>query len=446
MRSPLNLTFTVCTAAVVLASWTGCGDDDDDATGKDGGREDAGKPDAGGGGTACTVTLEPGSDDQTTIQGALIEAERGDVVCLGSGRYMLDGQLSLASEGVTVRGEADTVLDFSGQVSGANGFEISADDVTLERVRIEDPKGDGVRATQVNDLVIRGVRVEWTAGPSSKNGGYGIYPVSSSRVLIEDCYTAGASDTGIYVGQSDTIVIRNNEVTQNVAGIEIENSTDAEVYGNHAYDNAAGVLIFNLPGLRVKDGKRANVHDNMIEDNNHENFAAPGNIVADVPPGTGMFILSSDENEVHDNVIRDHRSGGISVVSWYVAMRDEEGMKDPEFDWFPERNSVHDNTFADNGDDPQGTAELIASIVGVDTLPDMVWDGIVDSDKLDADGGTPDAGARTPLGPPDELRNCFKDNGDATFLNLDLEHYGENKSTDVTPYECERPALPAIKL
>jgi len=223
-----------------------------------------------------------------------------------------------------------------------------------------------------------------------------------------------------------------------VAGIEVENSTDAEVYGNHAHGNSGGILVFNLPGLPVKDGKRANVHDNQIEDNNLANFAPAGNIIADVPQGTGLFVLASDDNEIHGNTIKNHKSVGISIVSWYLVRRDEEGKKDPDYNWFPERNNIHDNTLSDNGADPQGTAALIAALTSETRLPDLTWDGIVDTDNLG--GGTVENGV-----PPESVRNCFKGNGDATFINLDIEHNGAGKSTDVTPYECTRDALEKLE-
>jgi parallel beta-helix repeat protein len=436
MRIPVKLLIAVCSGTLIA-----CADDDGGAAAS---AAQSGHDHPGS--APCSVELSPGDDDRSALQGALIEAEPGATICLGRGRYALDGQLSLDVDGVTVRGEDGTVLDFSEQTSGANGFEITANQVTFEHVRIENPKGDGLRATEVEDLIVRDVHVEWTAGPSRDNGGYGIYPVTSTGVLIEDCYASGAADTGIYVGQSSRIVIRNNEVTQNVAGIEVENSTDAEVYGNHAYDNSAGILLFNLPGLPVKDGKRVSVHDNVIVDNNHENFAAPGNIVAEVPVGTGMFVLASDDNEVRDNEIRGNQSGGVSVVSWFVVSRDEEGELDPDFDWFPERNYVHGNSFADNGDAPQGTAAVIAGLVGQEALADMVWDGIVDSEKLDPAADDAAAGELAGGVAPEPLRNCFEDNGIATFLNIDLEHAGAGKSSDVGPYACSRPALPAIEL
>jgi parallel beta-helix repeat protein len=427
-----------------------CGDDSDadSSPSRDSGSDSGSAPPGTDAGRdeACSVTLSPSADDQSALQGALIDAASGDTVCLAAGRYLLTGQLSLATENVTVRGEPNTILDFSGQTSGANGMAISADHVTLESVRFENTQGDGVRASDVSYVTFRDVRVEWTEGPDPQNGGYGLYPVLSSHVLIENCYVSGASDAGIYVGQSDTIVMRNNEVTGNVAGLEIETSTDAEVYGNHAHGNTAGILVFNLPGLMVKDGKRANVHDNIIEDNNLANFAAAGNIVADVPAGTGLFILASDENEVHDNQIRDNQSSGASVLSWYVAQRDADGEMDPDFDWFPERNYVHGNVLDNNGQSPEGLAETLASLVGVDMFPDLLWDGIIDTDKLDDAGDAESADGGTAPVPPEALRNCFKDNGDASFLNMDLERYGERASTDITPYECEQPSLPAVEL
>ena len=48
-------------------------------------------------------------------------------------------------------------------------------------------------------------------------------------MLIDSCIAIGASDAGIYVGQSERIKVINSEAKFNVAGIEIENSYFAEV-------------------------------------------------------------------------------------------------------------------------------------------------------------------------------------------------------------------------
>src|SRR3546814_14855072 len=121
-----------------------------------------------------------------------------------------------------------TVRSFKGQRSGAEGLIVNADDFTLESLAIEDSKGDGVKVNEGENITIRGVRVEWTNGPDTDNGAYGLYPVQTRNVLIEDSVVIGASDAGIYVGQSQDVVVRRNRAEKNVAGIEIENCIRTE--------------------------------------------------------------------------------------------------------------------------------------------------------------------------------------------------------------------------
>jgi hypothetical protein len=190
----------------------------------------------------------------------------------------------------------------------------------------------------------------------------------------------------------------------------------------------------------VKNGARANVHDNLVEDNELDNFATEGNIVHDLPKGTGIFVIASDNNEIHANTVQNHQSLGIAVVSWFVTLRDDEGQADPLFDWYPEGNFVHDNVLSNNGHDPEGQAAVIASIIGATTLTDIAWDGAIDAAKVQGDGGAVGEGG------VDDLENCFARNGDATFVNIDILHLGANKSFDVTPYVCDHPALPPVGL
>ncbi len=66
---------------------------------------------------------------------------------------------------------------------------------------------------------------------------------------IENCYAEGASDAGIYVGQTNKAVVKKCKAYKNVAGCEIENTTNAEVFDNEFYGNTSGFLIFDLPDL-----------------------------------------------------------------------------------------------------------------------------------------------------------------------------------------------------
>src|SRR4051812_24324207 len=185
---------------------------------------------------ARTVTIAPGPEAQERLQAALIEAQPGDTVQLAAGKYVLTDGLSLDVDKVTVRGAGPdkTILSFKGQLGAGEGLLVTSDDVVLRDFAVEDSKGDGIKSKGADRIVYHNVRVEWTGGPKETNGAYGIYPVESRDILIDGVVVKGASDAGIYVGQSENIIVRDSVASFNVAGIEIENSRHADVTGNIA--------------------------------------------------------------------------------------------------------------------------------------------------------------------------------------------------------------------
>src|SRR5947209_7455109 len=211
--------------------------------------------------TAAKVTrMDAGPQAQKLAQTALIKAKPGEIIEFGPGKFEFQATLSLDVDSITIRGQGPdaTTLSFrnQGQGTGGEGLLVtSKKGVTLENFAIEDAKGDAIKLQGTRGLSIRKVRTEWTGGPKETNGGYGLYPVQCTDVVIEECTVRGASDAGIYVGQSENIIVRRNSVAQNVAGIEIENCTRADVYDNEATDNAGGVLIFTMPDLPKKDSR-----------------------------------------------------------------------------------------------------------------------------------------------------------------------------------------------
>ena len=151
--------------------------------------------------------------------------------------------------------------------------QVTSDRVTLRDFAVEDAKGDAIKVKGVNDISFIRVRTEWTNGPDEFNGAYGLYPVESKNVLIDSCIAIGASDAGIYVGQSENIIVKNSRAEFNVAGIEIENSYYADVYNNHAENNTGGILVFDLPDIPQQGGHHVRVFKNKSINNNTDNFA-----------------------------------------------------------------------------------------------------------------------------------------------------------------------------
>ncbi|WP_445192302.1 parallel beta-helix domain-containing protein [Sphingomonas sp. Tas61C01] len=334
---------------------------------------------AGCGGTKTDqqgFVIDP--DFEKKLQAQLLDAKPGSVIEIPAGKYALSRSLSLAANGVTVKGAGmgKTVLSFARANSGAEGLLVTGDDFTLQDIAIEDTKGDALKVNGVKNTVIRRVRAEWSGGGKSSNGAYGLYPVQVTNVLIEDSVVKGASDAGIYVGQSTNIIVRNNRAEGNVAGIEIENSTGADVYGNTATGNTGGILVFNMPNLPVP-GSRTRVYKNVVKANNHANFGAAGSAVSSVPPGSGVIVNSNDMVEIFDNEIADNQTANIIISSYYSTGFDTKRGVSEAYDPYPQDIYVTGNRLSGGGTAPGNRFAALKQLAG-GALPAVLWDGFVD--------------------------------------------------------------------
>lgn len=321
---------------------------------------------------AAEIAVEAGEGAAERLTEALISAKPGDTVRIGAGRFDLTDGLSLDVDDVIVKGAGPdrTVLSFKGQSGAGEGLLVTSDRVVLEDFAVEDPKGDGVKSKGSDQITFRNLRVEWTDGPDEKNGAYGVYPVSSKNILIEKVLVKGAADAGIYVGQSENIIVRESRAEYNVAGIEIENSMRADVYKNVATHNTGGILIFDLPNLPVQGGHDIRVFDNDVVDNDTDNFAPKGNIVAIVPKGMGIMVMANRNVHVFGN-----RLSGNGTTHVLIAAYPNE-YDDANYMFVPRGVYVHGNTYGEGGGAPDGEVGKTISDVSGMPVPDIVWDGV----------------------------------------------------------------------
>lgn len=381
---------------------------------------------------AATTIAFAQADIQKKIQTDLIMADDGATIDLPAGTFALVSSLSLQDKkNITIRGAgaSKTVLSFKNQSEGAEGLRVTnGQNIVIENLTIQDTKGDCIKTMNVNGITFRNVLVEWTGPPKETNGSYGLYPVQCQNVTIESCTAVGASDAGIYVGQSKQIVVRNSVAYHNVAGIEIENSIDADVYKNHAYENTGGILVFDLPDLVQKKGGNVRVYDNLIENNNFDNFAPKGNIVGKVPAGTGVLILATSQVEIFRNQVINNKSQGTAVVSYFIT---EERIKDPLYYPYPSQISIHDNTYS-----RKPVHATYKGRMGMmfrfklrfgKNVPDIIWDGIVDNKA-----------------PANQSPICLKNNKNAQFANIDASNNFKAISRDISKVTCELPPLTAV--
>jgi parallel beta-helix repeat protein len=403
-------------------------------------------------GSGCTQSPAPTcasftpASSEKDIAGAVATAKDGACITLAAGTYTFHNQLAFGSgNDVTMSGEGmgQTILDFSGQVGGEDAiFAQSVKGLTLKGFTVKDPPGNGVKMLSVTGLTYDSLEVTWTGADPSKHGPYGLYPVQCTDVLIQNSKVNGGSDSGVYVGQSQQIVVRNNEVFGNVAGIEIENSWFADVHDNHAHDNTAGILVFSLPMLQQEGGHDVRVYANTVENNNTANFAAMADIVSILPAGTGFFVMACDRVEVFGNTFTGNKTGAGAVIEYADTQLPINDAK-----YYPYSSNVyfHDNTFSNNGTMPDVTSQfglLLATGLGGFPgmrVPDLFWDGVPDPAK-----GT-DVNA---------MQVCVQQPSPSTFCDLNLTQLNSSNtnlaqiatcaSPAQAPFACTLPALSPV--
>ena len=364
-------------------------------------------------------------------------AKPGDVIELPEGRFEFFKSLSLRVSDVTIKGAGKnkTILSFKQQKQGAEGIIATGSNLVFEGFAVEDTRGDGIKVNECSNLSLLNLRVEWTRGPHKKNGAYGLYPVQCENVLVSGNTVKSASDAGIYVGQSKNVIVKNNLAEYNVAGIEIENTIGADVFDNVAVHNTGGILIFNMPDL-PQPGYGTRIFNNIIKDNNTENFGAEGTPVASVPAGSGIVINSNDQVEIFNNEISNNKTANVIISSFYSTGYAKKKIPHTNFDPYPETIYIYDNLFSGGGDSPDHLelkALKLAEYGFNGRLPDILWDGFINPEKAIAG----------------ELAKEFAiciDNPESSMINVDAANNYKNIRKDLADHSCHHLKLSPISL
>ncbi|SMF79989.1 parallel beta-helix domain-containing protein [Pseudobacteriovorax antillogorgiicola] len=242
-----------------------------------------------------------------SIMAAIKQAQPGDTVRVFPGTYTETVYIdkdNIRLQGVIQKGQWP---ELNGEKRLNDAILYSGNNIIVENFRITKYKGNGIMGQAGNNFEIRNNIIVDT-------GVYGIFPQLGTNGIVEYNVLSGIEDAAIYVGMSDHIHVAHNEVFDNVAGIEIENSRHAIVENNMVYNNTGGILVFITPGLPIKTTYDVIVRNNFVTRNNHKNFGAPGSTVAGIPAGTGILVMAADEVIIENNIITHNKTAGILIT------------------------------------------------------------------------------------------------------------------------------------
>ncbi len=384
------------------------------------------------------LTFGPG--EEAKITEAFLSLKDSSSIELKEGRYRFDNLSLVQLKHIRLKGAGPekTILDFSAQSQGGEGIRVAeVKGFTISGMALRDSKGDLLKINKSENVTITDVHTIWSKSDST-SGGYGIYPVLCNNVLVENCYAQGASDAGIYVGQSNRAIVRKCKAYKNVAGCEIENTTNAEVYDNEFYGNTAGFLVFDLPDLSQRGG-HVKAYNNHIHDNNERNFAKAGSFgtswgVGNAAPGSGIIIQATSDVELYNNKITNNNSSAIILVSGFFV--DGKAGEKINTNYFPVSKNImiHNNTLEMGPAFPEPvyahhTGKILVAIeqkLGA-RIPMIVYDGI-----------STNVLTNQQLQNPDSI--CIRQAGQNLFVNvnaLQMESKDWRPSTDMTAFNCQ---------
>jgi parallel beta-helix repeat protein len=312
-----------------------------------------------------------------SIAAALELAKPGMVIEVEPGVYheaLVVDTPNLTLRGI-VRGAERPVLDGRGVLN--DGVIASGSPFTMTGFAVRHYKGNGVTTQGVDGVFLTDLVVDDT-------GLYGVYPVQSRNITVTHSTVTRIRDAAIYVGESNGALVAMNHVHHNVAGIEIENTNDAEVRDNLATDNTAGILVFVLPGKVQKEGRRTHVHRNWVVKNNTPNFGDPEAIVGQVPHGIGILVMGADDTIVENNQVRENASLGIALT----RLAPDQAKKDPQLEPMTDGARVGANHL-----DANGTAPHASITQGYGGGGDFGWDGTGTGNCADLADGARTVGA-----------------------------------------------------
>ena len=303
---------------------------------------------------ATTLEVAPNESIQAVVDKAL----PGDRIEIAYGTY--HERVVVDMNGISLIGvpnEAGELPILDGQGKLSEAVISSGSDFEVGYLQVQNYQNNGILVEGATNVHMHNILAIDT-------GIYGLYPVQSTNVLIEDSEVTGSSDAGIYAGQSSDVTIRNNKAYGNVLGIEAENTVNTAIYNNESYDNVLGILVVLLPNLTSKVSKDTVVYDNNVYDNNIDNFGHVG-IAASVMSGIGIASIGADDVVIRNNRVTGNKTVGITVMHTNVTV-DPSRINVPST---PENNWIYDNDIDNNGFDPAPALKGLG-------LPgaDLIWD------------------------------------------------------------------------
>ena len=192
--------------------------------------------------------------------------------------------------------------------------------------------------------------------------------------------------------------------------------------------------MFDLPDLPQQGGHHVRVFNNKSIDNDTDNFAPEGNIVGEVPRGSGIIVMANSDVEIFKNTISGNGTVNLAIVSYGSE------TEDSNYYPHPKRIQVHNNEYGRSGFEPDLSTGDLAKVlheVSDGEMADIFWDGVLPLSQM-------------VFGQPDDEKLKIDEQNQPNFLAMSPLKYLIGLSNpikkDIKQYKGEIIPLPAVSL
>jgi plastocyanin len=245
--------------------------------------------------------------DSPTIQGAVNQAEPGDMVLIGPGTY--HEAVQVLTPYLTIRGTDRNAVILDGELKMANGIHvIDADGVAVENLTVAHYALNGVYWTGVNGYFASYVT-------AYANGDYGIYAFDSVWGRIEHSWASGSPDSGFYIGQCYPCHAVIDDVTAVGSALGYSGTNaggDLWIVNSEWRDNMAGIVPNTLDSEKLAPQREVTIAGNWVHDNN--NAQAPADRLEWPSFGVGILVAGGRRNDITGNLVEDQATFGIALL------------------------------------------------------------------------------------------------------------------------------------
>jgi parallel beta-helix repeat protein len=203
---------------------------------------------------ATTIEVFPGPG---AINQALAIANPGDTLNIHAGTYTEHFDVRVPN--LTLRSAGDGQVTIDAGCAHANTIDVVADGVTLRGLRVVG--SGGLVPMEINFSRVKTGRVfDTSVEDTCGNAEYGVNVFLGGSIKIVRVTATGFSDAGIYIGAiSNTpngpLLVADNESFGNERGVIVENSAGGRILvrDNDVHDNATtGIWVTNSDGVLVQ--------------------------------------------------------------------------------------------------------------------------------------------------------------------------------------------------